>query len=183
MAKLLTIKEKIGIKEFHIKEDGTKCVYCTEELDLDNCVIAHLDNNPKNNNDWNHALSHSKCNIDAIENIDYHLKAQERIKLNHSKIYAPRVEEKNEHVSTEVDINVSNREITKQFITERTIDGKTLDYKDALDSITYLCQKMTGHGSQKCVRDYLSSFCSSVAPFMIVKDENKQKVIQRRAGN
>jgi len=183
LAKLLTIKEKIGIKEFHIKEDGTKCVYCTEELDLDNCVIAHLDNNPKNNNDWNHALSHSKCNIDAIENIDYHLKAQERIKLNHSKIYAPRVEEKNEHVSTEVDINVSNREITKQFITERTIDGKTLDYKDALDSITYLCQKMTGHGSQKCVRDYLSSICSSIAPFMIVKDENKQKVIQRRVGN
>ena len=183
MSKLLTMKDKLRIKELHVKEDGTKCVYCDNELDLDNCVIAHLDDNPKNNNDWNHALAHQKCNIDAIENIDYHLKAQERIRLNHSKIYAPRIEEKNENVSTEVEINKSNREITQQFLTERTIDNKTIDYKDALDSITYLCQKMTGHGSQKCIRDYLSSFCSSIAPFMVVRDENKQKVIQRRTGN
>ncbi len=183
MAKLLTPKEKIGIKEYRIKVDGTDCVYCDKELDLNTCVIAHLDNNPKNNADWNHGLAHQQCNIDAIENIDYHLKAQERIRLNHSKIYAPRIEIKNEDLSTEVEINVSNREIVKQYLTERTIDNKTIDYKDALDSVTYLCQKMTGHGSQKCVRDYLSSFCSSVAPFMIVKDENKNKVIQRRTGN
>jgi len=111
------------------------------------------------------------------------LKAKERIRLNHSKIYAPRIEEKNENVSTEVEINKSNRAIVEQYITERTIDGKRIDYKDTLDSVTYLCQKMTGHGSQKCIRDYLSSFCSSIAPFMIVKDENKNKVIQRRAGN
>ena len=114
MAKLLTPKEKIGIKEYRIKVDGTDCVYCEKELDLNNCVIAHLDNNPKNNADWNHALAHQECNIDAIDNIDYHFKAKERIRLNHSKIYAPRIEDKNENVSTEVDINVSNREITKQ---------------------------------------------------------------------
>jgi len=183
MAKLLTMKDKIGIKEYLIKVDGTKCVYCEEELDLDTCVIAHLDNNPKNNADWNHALAHQQCNIDAIDNIDYHFKAQERIRLNHSKIYAPRIEIKNENVSTEVEISVSNREIAKQYLTERTIDGKTIDYKDALDSITYLCQKITGHGSQKCVRDYIMALCSSLAPFMIVKDENKNKVIQRRSGN
>lgn len=183
MAKLLTIKEKIGIKEFHIKEDGTKCVYCTEELDLDTCVIAHLDNNPKNNNDWNHALSHQKCNIDAIENTDYRIKAQEQIKLNHSKIYAPRIEMKNENVSTEVDINVSNREIAKQNLFEWTIDGQKTEYKEALNSVTYLCQELTGHGSQKCVRDYIDALCSSFGPFMIVKDENKRKMIQRRTGN
>jgi len=183
LAKLLTIKEKIGIKEFHIKEDGTKCVYCTEELDLDNCVIAHLDGNPKNNNDWNHALSHQKCNIDVIENFDYQLRAKEQIKLNHSKIYAPRVEEKNEHVSTEVEINKSNREITKQKLFEWSVDGQKTEYREALNSITYLCQELTGHGSQKCVRDYIDALCCSVGPFMIVKDENKRKIIQRRTGN
>jgi len=183
LAKLLSPKDKIWIKEREIKEYGTICVYCVEEVDSDRCVIAHLDDNPKNNNDWNHALAHQQCNIDAIENIDYHLRAQERIRLNQSRIYAPRIEDKNENVSTEVEINKSNREITEQFITERTIDGKRINYKEALDSITYLCQKMTGHGSQKCIRDYLSSICSPVAPFMIVKNENKQKVIQRRIGN
>jgi len=183
LGKYLTPKQKVGIKEYLVKEDGTDCVHCEKELDLSTCVISHLDNNPKHNDPWNHALSHQQCNIDVIENFDYQLKAQERIRQNHSKIYAPRIEIKNETVSTEVDINVSNREIAKQYLTERTIDNKTTDYKDALDSITYLCQKMTGHGSQKCVRDYLSSFCSSIAPFMIVKDENKNKVIQRRSGN
>jgi len=73
LANLLTQKEKIRVKDLHIKEDGTKCVYCTEELDLETCVIAHLDNNPKNNNDWNHGLAHQKCNIDAIENNGFDL--------------------------------------------------------------------------------------------------------------
>jgi len=183
LAKLLTTKEKIRKKEFLIKEDGTDCVHCEEKLDLDKCVIAHLDGNPKNNNDWNHALSHQKCNIDVIENFDYQLRAKERIKQNHSKIYAPRVEDRNEHVSTEVDINVSNREIAKQKLFEWTVDGQKTEHQEALNSITYLCQELTGHGSQKCVRDYINALCSSLGPFMIVKDENKQKVIQRRVGN
>jgi len=183
LAKLLTQKEKIGIKALHVKEDGTLCVYCDKELDLDNCVIAHLDDNTKNNNDWNHALAHQSCNIDAIENYDYHLNAQDRIRLNHSKIYAPRIEEKDEHVSTEVDINVTNRQLTKQKITEWTVDGQKIEHSEALNSVTYLCTELTGHGSQKCVRDYINALCSSVGPFIIVKDENGKKMIQRRTGN
>ena len=183
MSKLLTTKEKIAIKEFHIKEDGTLCVHCEEELDLDTCVIAHLDGNTKNNPDWNHALSHQSCNIAVIENIDYQLKAKDRIRLNQSKIYAPRIEEKNEHVSTEVDINVTNRQLTKQKLLEWTVDGQKIEKSEAINSVTYLCTELTGHGSQKCVRDYISALCSSVGPFMIVKDENGKKMIQRRTGN
>jgi len=115
------MKQKVRVKELHIQEDGTTCVYCDNELDLDNCAIAHLDDNPKNNNDWNHALAHQECNIQAIDNFDYKIKAQERIRLNHSKIYSPRIEIKNENVSTEVEINKSNREIALQYLSERTI--------------------------------------------------------------
>jgi len=177
------MKDKLRIKDLHIQEDGTKCVYCDSELDLENCVIAHMDNNPKNNNDWNHALSHAQCNIEAIDNFDYHLRAQERIRLNHSKIYAPRIEIKNENVSTEVDINVTNRQLTKQKLTEWTIDRQQIDHNESMNSITYLCTELTGHGSQKCVRDYIAALCSTAGPFMIVKDENGKKMIQRRAGN
>ncbi len=183
MGKLLSTKEKVRVKALHIKEDGTLCVFCEKEFDVDNCVIAHLDDNTKHNEDWNHALAHQQCNIDAIENIDYQLKAQARIKLNHSKIYAPRIEEKNEHVSTEVDINVTNRQLTKQKLMEWTVDGQKIEHSEAMNSITYLCTELTGHGSQKCVRDYISALCSSVGPFMIVKDENGKKMIQRRTGN
>ena len=183
MAKYLTPKEKIRIKEFHIKEDGTDCVHCEKELDLDTCVIAHLDNNPKNNPDWNHALSHQQCNIDVINNFDYKLRAQERIKQNHSKIYAPRIEIKNENVSTEVNINVTNRQLTKQKLFEWTINGQRPEHNETMNSITYLCTELTGHGSQKCVREYIAALCSPVGPFMIVKDENGKKMIQRRVGN
>jgi len=183
LAKLLTPKEKIGIKEYHIKVDGTDCVYCEKELDLDTCVIAHLNNNPKNNADWNHALAHQECNIDAIDNIDYHFQAQERIRLNHSKIYAPRIEIKNENVSTEVDINVTNRQLTKQKLFEWTINEQKIEHSEAMNSVTYLCIELTGHGSQKCVRDYIAALCSPVAPFMITKDENGKKMIERRTGN
>jgi len=132
---------------------------------------------------WEHALAHQQCNIDAIENIDYRLKAQERIRLNHSKIYAPRIEIKNENVSTEVDINVTNRQLTKQKLFEWTINGQKIEHSEAMNSVTYLCIELTGHGSQKCVRDYIAALCSPVAPFMIIKDENGKKMIQRRVGN
>jgi len=180
LSKYLTPKQKVGIKEYLVKEDGTDCVHCEKVLDLDTCVISHLDNNPKHNDPWNHALSHQQCNIDVIKNFDYQLKAQERIRQNHSKIYAPRIEIKNENVSTEVDINVTNRQLTKQKLTEWTIDKQTIEHNEAMNSITYLCTELTGHGSQKCVREYINMLCSSVGPFMIVKDENKNKVIQRR---
>jgi len=183
LAKYLTQKQKIEIKERLIEEDGTLCVYDEKELDLDTCVIAHLDNNTKHNEDWNHALAHQSCNIDAIENIDFQLKAKDRIRSNHSKIYAPRIEVKDEHVSTEVDINVTNRGLTKQKLTEWTVDGQKIEHSEALNAITYLCTELTGHGSQKCIRDYISALCSSVGPFMIVKDENGKKMIQRRTGN
>jgi len=183
LGKYLSTKDKIRIKELHIKEDGTLCVYDETELDLDTCVIAHLDGNTTHNEDWNHGLAHQSCNIDAIENIDYQLKAKDRIRLNHSKIYAPRIEEKNENVSTEVDINVTNRRLTKQKLFEWTINGQKIEHSKALNSITYLCTELTGHGSQKCVRDYISALCSDEGPFMIVKDENGKKMIQRRTGN
>ena len=183
MAKLLSTKKKIQKRDYLTGRDGTNCLYGEEKLDLENCVIEHLDGNTNNNEDWNLALSCQKHNIEKIENYDYQIIAKEKIKQNQSMVYAPRIEDKNENVSTEVDINVSNREITKQNLLEWTIDGQTIEFKKALDAITYLCQELTKHGSQKCVRDYISALCSFTGPFMIVKDENKQKVIQRRVGN
>jgi len=185
LAKYLTSKEKIRIRERHIREDDLDCCHCKVRVDPTNFVIAHLDGNDKNNAEWNHHPSHQSCNIAVIneKNYDYKLNAQEIIKRNHAKIYAPRIEIKNEHVSTEIGISVANREIAYQYLTERTLDDKSVDYKDSINSVTYLCQKMTGHGSQQCTREYFDSLCSSVAPFMIIKDENKNKVIQTRTGN
>jgi len=100
-----------------------------------------------------------------------------------SKIERIVKEDRKEHVSTEVDINVTNRQLTKQKLLEWTINGQKIEKSEAMNSITYLCTELTGHGSQKCIRDYISALCSSVGPFMIVKDENGKKMIQRRTGN
>jgi len=184
LAKYLTSKEKIRIRERHIREDDLDCCHCKVRVDPTNFVIAHLDGEDKNNAEWNHHPSHQSCNIAVIneKNYDYKLNAQEIIKRNRAKVYAPRIEIKNENVSTEVDINVTNRQLTKQKLTEWTIDGQKVELNEALNSITYLCTELTGHGSQKCVREYINMFCSSAGPFMIVKEDGK-KMIQRRAGN
>ena len=170
-------------RDYLVGRDGTNCLYDNLPLDLEHCVIDHLDNNPENNNDWNLALVHQKCNIDKIENYDYQFIAKEKIKQNQLLVYAPRLEDKNETVSTEVSINVNNRQLTKQKLMEWTIDGQKIEHSETMNSVTYLCIELTGHGSQKCVRDYIAALCSSAGPFMIVKDEDGKKMIQRRTGN
>jgi len=181
--KLLSTKRKIKKRDYLTGRDGTNCLYGEEELDLEHCIIEHLNGDPTCNEDWNLALSCQKHNIEKIENYDYQIISKEKIKQNQSMVYAPRIEDKNENVSTEVDINVTNRQLTKQKLFEWTVDGQRIELSEAMNSITYLCTELTGHGSQKCVREYIAALCSQAGPFMIVKDENGKKMIQRRVGN
>lgn len=78
MSRLLATKKKIVKRDYLVGRDGTNCLYDNLPLDLEHCVIDHLDNNPENNNDWNLALVHQKCNIDKIENYDYQFIAKKK---------------------------------------------------------------------------------------------------------
>ena len=85
----------------------------------------------------------------------------------------------NRRQSSEIQINVSNFEITRVWLIKYVdIHGFVL-FNEALDSISYECIEKTGHGSQQSVRNYINSLTSLAAPFELIKKDDK-KIIRRK---
>jgi len=184
MKQLLTETQKILKRDFLSQRDGLNCLYCKSQIDPNDCDIDHLDNNPRNNENWNLVLSHHKCNCEKRNNTDFDLIAQEKIKLNQSQIFIPQLEDNSPlEASTEIQININSRKIAERFITEQIQIKSSLLYQDVLNSITFLCNEKTGHGSQQSTRNYIDSLTCSVAPFMISKNDEGKKIIKRRTEN
>jgi len=92
-------------------------------------------------------------------------------------------DEINSHeASTEIEINVSNFEITEQYISDVVNCDGYIGYSDALNSCVALCKEKTGHGSQQSIRNYLAALTSTLGCFEITRDENRKKIILRREG-
>lgn len=187
MSRQLSAKQKQEYLPILIARDGGfNCIYCKGPLNIDTLIFEHLNNNRNDSRIENIALAHQSCNIKKASSYDYQIIAAEKLKENESKmfvgekIYMP-TEAK--EASTEIDINVTNFEITEQFLRERITTDGSMEFTDALNSIAYLCKKKTGHGSQQSVRNYISILTSSVGQFMITKNEEKKKIIVRRTGN
>lgn len=179
---LLTDKQKNEISNFLVLRDGSRCLFVDHELDPNNCDIEHLDNNPANNKRWNLALSCHKHNCEKKNNTDFQIIAKEKIDKNKSQIFIIEDKTPNE-ASTEIQININSRQIAEQFITERiTIDG-AIEYQEALNCITFKCNKNTGHGSQQSTRNYIDSLTCSISSFMISKNDQGKKIILARSGN
>jgi len=69
----------------------------------------------------------------------------------------------------EIDSNIEFSRITKEFLTDRLKSRKgrppvekELDFKVTLNTITYLCRKETGHGSQNTIRRIIDEFRNRV---------------------
>jgi len=168
------------------RDGGFRCYYCKKDLRLNEYVYEHLNNNRNDNRPENLVLSCQSCNVKKIDDIDMRLIACDKLKENEDKNFVrEKISEENSSnpITTEIDINTSNYDITKQYLYEViNTDGHTL-YSAALHSCVYLCKKKTGHGSQQAVRNYLATLTSDVAPYKIVRDENKKKLIVKRTEN
>jgi len=181
MQKLLTDSQKIFKRDLLIQRDSLNCIYCTEKINPNDCDIDHLDNNPKENELWNLVLTHHKCNCEKRKNTDYDLIAHDKINLNQSQIFVPKLEDNSPlEASTEIQININSRQIAERYITEQIQINSSLEYQNALNSITFLCNEKTGHGSQQSTRNYISSLTCSIAPFMISKNDEGKRIIVRR---
>ncbi len=169
------------------RDGGFRCFYCKKELKINEYVYEHLNGNRNDNRPENIVLSCQSCNIKKIDSFDLQIMAQDKLKENESKNF---VRERNylevhgsQHASTEIDINVSNSDITEQYITEKVNTDRLIPCSEALNCCAYLCRKKTGHGSLQAVRNYIALLTSEVGPFMIVKDQNGKKIIVKRSGN
>jgi len=188
MSKHLSEKQKIEYLPLLIKRDGGfKCFYCNLPLSYTFYIYEHLNDNPKDCRLANIVLACQSCNNKKPDDFDMQIRAMDKLRQNENTNFVGErncVEDKTSNeVSTEIEINTSNFEIVQQYITESIVTNNFIEYRDALDSCVYLCKKKTGHGSQQSVRNYLSTLTSAVAPFQIIRDENKKKIITKRSGN
>lgn len=183
----LTQRLKLNFLPLLVKRDcGFNCWYCKKPLSIFNYIYEHLNNNRKDNRFENLVLACSSCNNKKPHDPEMKQRGLEKLSQNETSNYLceRKISEANltQEVSNEIDINVSNYEIVEQYISERVKTDGYILYKNALHSCTYLCKEKTGHGSQPCVRNYISALSSEIGPFEIVRDDNKKKIIVVRKG-
>ena len=159
------------------------CFFCGILLQFGSFVFEHLNNNRLDNRIENIVLACQSCNNRKPYDQIMQEKALVKLKQNEESNFVGEkisIVDNNKEISAEIEINVTNSEITEQYITESVNVNGFIEYTDALHSSVYLCKSKTGHGSQQSVRNYIASLTSVVAPFQIIRNENKKKVIVRR---
>ena len=180
----LTIFLKMLFLPLLIKRDGFFCWYCHEALVINKHVFDHLNNNRKDDRIENLVLACRSCNNKKPHDSDMKHIAMMKLKQNmESNFLRERkflVDEHTKEASPEIEINVSNYEITLQFITEKVKWNSYLLFSEALHCAVYLCKEKTGHGSSQSVYGYIKTLTCEVAPFKIVRDENNRKIIVKR---
>ncbi len=135
---------------------------------------------------WNRKIgqtSQSKKEND----FDLRILAEEKLRENESKHFV----QKNpfhevqitQEASTEIDINQSNFEITKQHLFEKLAVEDSVEYTKTINSCAYICKEKTRYGSQQSVRNYIDILTCEEAPFMISKNDEKKKIIVKRCDN
>jgi len=184
----LSHKLKMEYLPILIERDGGFCCwFCKKELTLKTYIFEHLNGNRLDNRIENIVLACQSCNIKKKFHSDLQILAKEKLQDNENKNFLREkkyVETQDRDTSSaEIQINVSNFDITKQFLTETILIDSSIEFSEALNCCTFLCKDRTGHGSQQSVRNYIATLTSSVGPFMIIKDENKKKIIVKRKGN
>jgi len=187
MAKHLSQIKKLEILPYLIERDGGfLCFYCKKALSIETLVYDHLNSNPRDNRIENIVLSCQSCNVKKAKDFDLRILAEDKLRENESKHFVQKNqfhETQNSHeASTEIAINQSNFEITKQHLYERLAVEDSLEYTKTINNCAYICKEKTGYGSQQSVRNYIDILTCEEGPFMISKNDEKKKIIVKRRG-
>ncbi len=184
MNRNLTSKMKRQFFDIIIKRDGGFiCFYC--KCDLLNIAWAyeHLDNNPMHSTVENIVLACQSCNVKKKNDYDMQILALEKKRQNEvSNFVCVREKDRGGEFLSEIDINTTNFEIAQQYLTEIIQTDGFIEYKEAVPSIAMLCKIKTGHGSTQSVREYINMLTSREGPFLIIKNDEKKRIIVKRTG-
>jgi len=169
-----------------IKRDGIfECFYCKKSLHQNSYVYEHLNDNRLDNRIDNIVFGCQSCNNKKPFNEEMQLRAKLKLEQNELSNFMRERNLEDEinsrEASTEIVINVSNFDLTKQYITDIVDCDGCAAFTDALNSCVALCKEKTGHGSHQSIRNYISALTSTLGDFEIVRGENGRKEIIRRA--
>ncbi len=185
MITTLTKRIQTILLPFIVQRDGGFiCWYCKLPLFFFKYIFEHLNDNREENRIENLVLACESCNNKKPYDPDMKQRAMQKISQNETCSYLRErkflIDELTKEASAEIEINVSNTEITKQYITEKVeCDGFIL-LSEALYCAVYLCREKTGHGSPQSVREYIKILTCEVALFKIVRDQSNRKIIVKR---
>jgi len=146
--------------------------------------LEHLNGNMHDNREDNLALAHQSCNIKKIDDGDFQEKAYLKLEENQSEMFVGEnffKDDEKKNVSTEIEINNKCYDITEEYLTDKIISDGWIAYKGVIATIVFLSHQKCGHGSQQSIRSHIQTLTSEFAPFEIVKDEQGQKIIKKRA--
>ena len=164
-----------------IRDGGFKCFYCSIILNYSSFIYDHLNNVRSDNRFENIVLACQSCNNKKPSDKTMRDRAIQKLKQNgESNFMREKICENLGETSAEIEINTKNFDIVEEYLISEVNLRGTIDYSSALNSCVYICRQKTGHGSQQSVRNYISSLTSVVAPFVVVRDENKKRVIVNR---
>jgi len=188
MAKHLSQKKKLAVLPYLIERDGGHfCFYCKKPLSIETQVYEHLNSNPQDNRPENLVLSCQSCNVKKENDFDLRILGEEKLRENESKLFIqknPFHEVQNtQEASTEIAINQSNFEITKQHLCEKLAVEDSLEYTKTINNCACICKEKTTHGSQQSVRNYIDILTCEEGPFMISRNDKKKKIIVKRCDN
>ena len=204
--KQLTLNQKVKFLAIIILRDFPNdktpvCFYCEQRFLNKSIkwkrVFDHLDCNDSHNYPENLVLAHAYCNEVKKYKVEWQMIALEKLKDNirraDSESLGEREGEKKSAIHTEtnmeIDTNVEFSRITNEFLTDCLKSRKgnpsvetELDFKEALDTVTYRCFKENTHASQNTLRRIIDMFCCPEADFEKIK-KNGRFVIRRRNGS
>jgi len=166
------------------RDEGFTCWYCRVPLFLFKYIFEHLNDTRQDNRIENLVLACDTCNNKKPHDEKMKQKAMQKLVENEECNFLRErkflIDELTKEASAEIEINVSNAEITREYISERIDSEGYIPFTKALNCSVYLCKEKTGHGSQQSVRNYIKTLTCEIAPFMIVTNANKRKIIVRR---
>ncbi len=195
--KQLTATQKAKYLQIIIKRDGNVCFYCkmsfVQQVPKWYREFDHLNCKREDNRTENLVIAHQECNQKKKFDSDMQILALAKLKQNeNSGSLGEREGEKKLAILTEtnmeIDSNIEFARITEEFLTDhlQSRNGRPpvdteLDFKITMDTITHLCRKETGHGSQNTIRRILDEYCCPIEIFEKIKKKGRF-VIQRRNG-
>ncbi len=184
MSKQLSYKQKNEWYSLIIERDGYRCLYCKKDFErYYPPEFDHLNNDSSDNRPENLVLVHHSCNNRKKMNAEWQILANQKLEENERSTFA--CERKNEHETlTEHVISQTNRDLTKIFLLEHTINGQTILLNDAANAITNLCNDNNNTGSQAAIRRYIDVLTNPVnGNFVIEKNPDGKRMIGRKLKN
>jgi len=187
LVKHLSQKKKLEILPYLIERDGGfLCFYCKKQLSIETLIYEHLNSKPQDNRIENIVFSCQSCNVKKGNDFDLRILAEEKLRENESKHFVQKNQfhevQNTQEASTEIAINQSNFEITKQYLHEKLAVEDSLEYTKTINNCACICKEKTDHGAQQSVRNYIDILTCEEGPFMISKNDEKKKIIVKRRG-